>query len=48
VPKKSDPAAVTLEAAVELLAAREDKLKSQGKDPRAPKKRGARRPTKRK
>jgi DNA topoisomerase I len=41
VPKKTDPAAVTLEAAVELLAAREDKLKSQGKDPRAPKRRKA-------
>ncbi len=39
VPKKTDPAAVTLETAVELLAAREDKLKSQGKDPRAPKRR---------
>jgi topoisomerase IA-like protein len=37
VPKKSDPAAVTLEAAIELLAAREDKLRSQGKDPRAAK-----------
>jgi len=41
VPKKTDPAAMTLEAAVELLAAREDKLKSQGKDPRAPKRRKA-------
>jgi DNA topoisomerase-1 len=39
VPKKTDPAAVTLERAVELLAAREDKLRAQGKDPRAPKKR---------
>jgi DNA topoisomerase-1 len=43
VPKKTDPASVTLEAAVEMLAAREDKLRSQGKDPRAPKKRAARR-----
>jgi len=33
VPKTTDPAAVTLETAVELLAAREDKLRSQGKDP---------------
>jgi DNA topoisomerase-1 len=39
VPKNTDPAAVTLERAVELLAAREDKLRAQGKDPRAPKKR---------
>ena len=43
LPKGADPAAVTLEAAVDLLAAREDKLRSQGKDPRAQKKRGARR-----
>jgi DNA topoisomerase-1 len=46
VPKKMDPASVTLETAVELLAAREDKLRSQGKDPRAPKKRAPRRTTK--
>jgi DNA topoisomerase-1 len=39
VPKKMDPAAVTMETAVELLAAREDKLRSQGKDPRAAKRR---------
>jgi DNA topoisomerase-1 len=39
VPKTTDPAAVTLETAVELLAAREDKLRSQGKDPRAAKRR---------
>ncbi len=38
VPKKEDPAAVTLERAVELLAAREEKLRAQGKDPRAKKK----------
>jgi DNA topoisomerase-1 len=43
VPKKTDPAAVTLETAVDLLAAREDTLRSQGKDPRAPKKRAPRR-----
>jgi DNA topoisomerase-1 len=43
VPKKTDPATVTLERAVELLAAREDKLRAQGKDPRAPKKRKPRR-----
>ncbi len=39
VPKKTDPAAVTLEAAVDLLDTREDKLRSQGKDPRSPKRR---------
>jgi len=43
LPKGADLAAVTLEAAVDLLGAREEKLRSQGKDPRAPKKR-ARRP----
>jgi DNA topoisomerase-1 len=46
LPKGADPAAVKLETAVELLAAREDKLRSQGKDPRAPKKRAPRRTTK--
>ena len=43
VPKGTDPEVVTLEAAVELLAAREHKLRSQGKDPRAPKKAARRR-----
>ncbi len=38
VPKGTDPEAVTLERAIELLEAREEKLKAQGKDPRAPKK----------
>ena len=33
----SDPAALTLDEAVGLLAAREQKLRDQGKDPRAPK-----------
>jgi DNA topoisomerase-1 len=41
VPKGTDPETVTLERAVELLEAREEKLRSQGKDPRAPKKRKA-------
>ena len=41
VPKGTDPATVSLERAVELLEAREEKLRSQGKDPRAPKKRKA-------
>jgi DNA topoisomerase-1 len=39
VPKGTDPESVTLERAVELLIAREEKLRSQGKDPRAKKKR---------
>jgi DNA topoisomerase-1 len=43
VPKNTDPESVTLEIAVDLLAAREDKLRSQGKDPRAPKKAARRR-----
>jgi DNA topoisomerase-1 len=43
VPKGTDPATITLERAVELLAAREDKLRAQGKDPRAPKPKGGRR-----
>jgi DNA topoisomerase-1 len=43
VPKGRDPQNVSLEEAVELLAAREAKLKAQGKDPRAPKRRPARR-----
>ena len=37
-----EAATVTLEKGLELLAAREDKLRSQGKDPRAKKKRGRR------
>jgi len=37
VPKGTDPETVSLEQAVELLAKREDKLRSQGKDPRAKK-----------
>jgi DNA topoisomerase-1 len=38
VPKGSDPEKVDLDQAVELLARREEKLRSQGKDPRAKKK----------
>jgi DNA topoisomerase-1 len=37
VPKGTDPESVTFERAVELLAAREEKLRAQGKDPRAKK-----------
>ncbi len=37
VPKGTDPEKVDLETAVELLARREEKLRSQGKDPRAKK-----------
>jgi DNA topoisomerase-1 len=36
IPKGKDPSAVTLEDAVELISKREDKLRAQGKDPRAP------------
>jgi len=39
IPKGTAPESLTLERAVELLAAREEKLRSQGKDPRAKKKR---------
>ena len=42
VPKEKDPEGIGLEEAVELLAAREAKLRDQGKDPRAPKRRPAR------
>ena len=38
VPKGSDPEKVDMDKAVELLAKREEKLRSQGKDPRAKKK----------
>ncbi len=37
VPKGKDPEKVSLDDAVELIAAREQKLRDQGKDPRAPK-----------
>ncbi len=42
LPKGRDPQEVDVAEAVELLAAREDKLRAQGKDPRAPKRRPAR------
>jgi DNA topoisomerase-1 len=37
IPKGKDPTAVNLDDAVELISKREDKLRAQGKDPRAPK-----------
>jgi DNA topoisomerase-1 len=37
IPKGYDPAHITMEKALELLAAREQKMRDQGKDPRAPK-----------
>ena len=37
IPKGTDPESVSLEQAVELLARREEKLREQGKDPRAKK-----------
>ena len=45
IPKSTDPDSVTLEQAVELLATREAKLRSQGKDPRAKKPRRTRKKT---
>lgn len=42
VPKGTDPEALTLEQAVELIAKREERMRAQGKDPRAKKKRPAR------
>ena len=39
VPKAVDPESVTMEQAVELLAKREERMRAQGKDPRAKKKR---------
>ena len=37
IPKGRDPKSITLEDALDLIAAREQKLLDQGKDPRAPK-----------
>jgi len=40
IPKNLDPSAVTIDKAVELISAREQRLRDQGKDPRAPKSAG--------
>jgi len=37
IPKAKDPESITLAEAVELIAAREQRMRDQGKDPRAPK-----------
>jgi DNA topoisomerase-1 len=42
IPKGYDPASVTMEKALELIAAREQKMRDQGKDPRAAKPKKAR------
>jgi DNA topoisomerase-1 len=43
IPKGTDPEALTVERAVELLARREERMRAQGKDPRAKKQRAPRR-----
>lgn len=42
IPSHRDPAKITFDDAVELIATREQRLRDQGEDPRAPKKKGAR------
>ena len=42
IPKNTDPESLTLDQAVELIAKREERMRAQGKDPRAKKKRAAR------
>ena len=46
IPKGRDPATVTLDDAIELIATREARLRAEGKDPRAPKAKGRRAPSK--
>ena len=41
IPKGTDPEALTVEQAVELIAKREERMRAQGKDPRATKKKKA-------
>ncbi len=48
IPKGRDPASITIDDAVDLIAAREQKLRDQGKDPRAPKPKRQRRAAKKK
>jgi DNA topoisomerase-1 len=43
IPKGTDPESLTIDQAVELLARREERMREQGKDPRAKKKRAPRR-----
>ncbi|MDA1061948.1 MAG: type I DNA topoisomerase [Chloroflexi bacterium] len=46
IPKGRDPENVTLDDALELIAAREERLRAEGKDPRAPKAKGRKAPAK--
>ena len=46
IPKGRDPETITLDDALELIATREERLRAQGKDPRAPKAKGRRAPSK--
>ncbi len=48
VPKGRDAKSLTLQDGVDLIAAREEKLRDQGKDPRAPKKKAAKKKAKKK
>ncbi len=41
IPKGTDPESLTMEQAVELIAKREERMRAQGKDPRAKKKKKA-------
>jgi DNA topoisomerase-1 len=43
IPKGTDPESLSMEQAVELIAKREERMRAQGKDPRAKKKRAPRR-----
>ena len=41
IPKGTDPESLTMDQAVELIAKREERMRAQGKDPRAKKKKRA-------
>ena len=43
LPKGRDPKNIDLQAALDLIAAREERMRAEGKDPRAPKAKGGRR-----